>query len=272
MTLASTIPTDLDGLEIGNIPKTPIDLQTLQSRMAQQNPILASMLAFLKQIQNDPYSIFASGTGDYKIELLSGSLFLGSSGASTAGVPPYSGDFYVGIVMDTNGLSIGYNRKDTGAWVRILDFSAAGSVMYTEFNGTHYTGSIGSTVNVSGNTMGDINTWAARAGTAINDSGVVVANVSATSVYGTTLTGTDLSLSGSITGILGSVSCVGNINSVTSVSSSTLVTAPVIVATSGLSVTSGYIDRPWSATGRLTVNDQSSPYAAVGTFTYSFHL
>ena len=37
-------------------------------------------------------------------------------------------------------------------------------------------------------------------------------------------------------------------------------------------VIDGYITRAFSTTGRLTVYDQASPYAAVGTYLYSFHV
>ena len=272
MTLATNIPTNLDGAEIPPVSKSAKDLDTLQRAMAKQYPVLARMLALLKQIQDDPYSIFSGSGSDYEVEILASSLFLGSTGASTAGVAPYAGDFYVGIVMDTNGLTLGYNRKDTGAWVDILELIPAGSVMAVEFNGTHASGSINGAVTVVGYPMSSIKAGGERAMNAINASNVVVGDVSSSSVYGTAISGVNLSLSGSITGIGGSISCFGNINSVTSVSSSTQVTAPVIVASAGFSLSAGYIQRPFNATGRLTVNDQTSPYASVGTFTYSFHL
>jgi len=39
-----------------------------------------------------------------------------------------------------------------------------------------------------------------------------------------------------------------------------------------ISATQGYITRPFSTTGRLTVYEQTSPYNAVGTYLYEFHV
>lgn len=39
-----------------------------------------------------------------------------------------------------------------------------------------------------------------------------------------------------------------------------------------ISVTQGYITRPFSTTGRLTVYEQTPPYNAVGTYLYEFHV
>jgi len=271
MTLETTVPTNLNNLEIGSIPKTPIDLQTLQLRMAQQSPVLASMLALLKKIQADPSYIFSGSTSDFRIEWLSGAIFIGHKDAQPAGLGSgYSGDLRFGISMDlVNGLSIGYNSKVTGVWESSLIMDMSGNKYLL---GEHSSGSInGSNVTVSGTTVADIRTGAVRALAAINSSNVVTADVSSSSVYATTFSGTNLSLAGSITGVLGSIAAVGSISSVTTVSAASVV-GSVVTASAGLAITSGYITKPWEATGRLTVNEQTSPYAALGTYTYSFHV
>lgn len=272
MTLETSISTSLDGREIPGIPKTPTSLDDLQRKVSAQIPTLTAMLAFLKTIQSNPGNLFGS-TSNFKIEWLEDRIFIGHKDANPDGIgASYSGDLRFGIFLDlTDGMSMGYNNKVGGNWEWVVSLDMSGNRYLL---GEHSAGSInGGTVSVSGTTMNDIRTGATRA-LSIIDSGL---EISTPGIYATSYAGVNLSLSGSITGVSGSISSAGAISSVTSVSApsisaSALCSAPVIGVSSYLTMGTSYIARSWSSTGRLTVSDQTSPYAAVGTFTYEFHL
>lgn len=249
MTLGTSIPTELDGLEIPQIPKNATTLDSLQLRMAMQNPVLQSMLAYLKTIQEDPTSIFTGAGSDYTFKITATEIFFGHKDANIGGVLPYIGDLKSGIFVNANGIYIGYNAPGSGAWITQLQIlSPTGAI----FVGVHTAGTIDATnVTVSGTPMGNILTGANRALAAINSSVVVTADVS--NAYVTT----------NGIGVGGSIGATGNITSSGGTVSGTVVSGLVVIA-------SAYILRTVSyTTGTLSVYDLGTN-ALVGTFWYGF--
>lgn len=235
MTLATSISKDLNGLEIPSIPKTAKDLDTLQRAMAQQAPILATMLAYLKEIQA------GGSTGDYVVTYTSTSIFIGHKDANPAGLGAgYAGDLRVGIYMAGGVMELGSNNKTTGVWEAKIQLSASGMTVVGNLYGEHATGTInGANVTVSATTMADIRTGALRAIGVIDGSN----NISGAAVSGTSLT-----ISG-------------------------FATVGVLTAASGISMGAGsYILRPFSTTGRMTLYNQTFPYGAIATVLYEYHL
>jgi len=235
MTLATSISTDLDSLEIPSIPKTAKDLDTLQRAMAQQAPILATMLAYLKEIQA------GGSTGDYVVTYTSTSIFVGHKDANPAGLGAgYAGDLRVGIYMAGGVMELGSNNQTTGVWEAKLQISSSGITVVGNLYGEHATGTInGANVTVSATTMADIRVGALRAIGVIDGSG----NVTGASVSSTAFT------------------CSG------------FATVGVLTAAAGISMGAGsYILRPYSTTGRLTLFDQVYPHGAIATVLYEYHL
>lgn len=255
MTLETSVPDNLDGLEIPTVPTSGLTVEDLNRELGDMSPTLASMLSVLKRMIADPGYLFGAGS-DYKIEWLANSIFIGHKDAdATAPIAPYVGDLRAGVYVSGTGIQVGYNNPSTGVWELIAMINSLGKFLV----GSHSSGSIDPTnVAVSGTTMGDIRTGALRALGAINGSGVVTADVSngagsvtTTTLYGSSIGGVSMTLTGNIL-TLGTIT-------------------GTVVSCTGFSL-NGYALRPFSTTGRLTVYDQTFPYAAVGTFLYEFHL
>jgi hypothetical protein len=74
------------------------------------------------------YIISGEG-GDYRLNVGASSVVAKHKDASELGVSAYVGTLRTGLIVTANGIGMGYNRKDTGAWVTAVAIDSTGNIV-----------------------------------------------------------------------------------------------------------------------------------------------
>lgn len=74
-------------------------------------------------------NIVAGTGGDYALEVLDTYIIAKHSLANPSGLGAgYSGDLRTGVILSSNGIGMGHNRKSDGAWINAVSISSTGDV------------------------------------------------------------------------------------------------------------------------------------------------
>jgi hypothetical protein len=129
---SSAVAVVAGGTIAGSVTTDSVQISTIRTNAALA-PTALQTSAFDSTLDSSlaagvGYIISGEG-GDYRLNVGVSSVVAKHKDASELGVSAYAGTLRTGLIVTANGIGMGYNRKDTGAWVTAVSIDSTGNIV-----------------------------------------------------------------------------------------------------------------------------------------------